>query len=186
MRKAAPWPCRRLRRHRRLHNLPRARQAGLRPVALLLAIQISSRAVPPPSRLYLVGSTAATGVGPRGGEVLRESLALSTLTDTDTMNARAEVAELVDAPDSKSGGAQAPCGFDSHLRHTRHESRNPHRRRRLSRAERGHPGRGAALAGARGRRRRGPVRVARARRRLLRAARPARDLGPLAARRNDP
>ena len=31
----------------------------------------------------------------------------------------AEVAELADAPDSKSGGAQAPCGFDSHLRHCR-------------------------------------------------------------------
>ena len=30
---------------------------------------------------------------------------------------RAEVAELADAPDSKSGGAHAPCGFDSHLRH---------------------------------------------------------------------
>src|SRR5439155_22982911 len=32
---------------------------------------------------------------------------------------RAEVAELADAPDSKSGGAHAPCGFDSHLRHSR-------------------------------------------------------------------
>jgi hypothetical protein len=31
---------------------------------------------------------------------------------------RAEVAELADAPDSKSGGAHAPCGFDSHLRHS--------------------------------------------------------------------
>src|SRR5437870_1324671 len=30
---------------------------------------------------------------------------------------RAEVAELVDAPDSKSGGVHAPCGFKSHLRH---------------------------------------------------------------------
>ena len=29
----------------------------------------------------------------------------------------AEVAELVDAPDSKSGGVYAPCGFKSHLRH---------------------------------------------------------------------
>jgi hypothetical protein len=29
----------------------------------------------------------------------------------------AEVAELADAPDSKSGGTQVPCGFDSHLRH---------------------------------------------------------------------
>src|ERR671923_1132724 len=34
----------------------------------------------------------------------------------DTM-APAEVAELADALDSKSSGAQAPCGFDSHLRH---------------------------------------------------------------------
>jgi hypothetical protein len=32
---------------------------------------------------------------------------------------RAEVAELADAPDSKSGGAHAPCGFDSHLRHSK-------------------------------------------------------------------
>src|SRR6266508_1629407 len=32
---------------------------------------------------------------------------------------RAEVAELADALDSKSSGARAPCGFDSHLRHTR-------------------------------------------------------------------
>jgi hypothetical protein len=30
---------------------------------------------------------------------------------------RAEVAELADALDSKSSGASAPCGFDSHLRH---------------------------------------------------------------------
>jgi hypothetical protein len=29
----------------------------------------------------------------------------------------AEVAELADALDSKSSGAKAPCGFDSHLRH---------------------------------------------------------------------
>ena len=28
------------------------------------------------------------------------------------------MAELADAPDSKSGGAHAPCGFDSHLRHS--------------------------------------------------------------------
>src|SRR5215218_10040086 len=32
---------------------------------------------------------------------------------------RAEVAELADAPDSKSGGPRGPCGFDSHLRHLR-------------------------------------------------------------------
>ena len=67
------------------------------------------------------------------------------------------MAELVDAPDSKSGGAQAPCGFDSHLRHTRNASRNPHRWRRLPGPERGHPGRGAALAGTRGRGRRDPA-----------------------------
>ncbi len=30
---------------------------------------------------------------------------------------RAEVAELADAPDSKSGEAHPSCGFDSHLRH---------------------------------------------------------------------
>ena len=29
----------------------------------------------------------------------------------------AEVVELADAPDSKSGGAYTPCGFDSRLRH---------------------------------------------------------------------
>ncbi len=29
----------------------------------------------------------------------------------------AGVAELADAPDSKSGGGDTPCGFDSHLRH---------------------------------------------------------------------
>ncbi len=34
-----------------------------------------------------------------------------------TMSNRAGVAELADAPDSKSGGAHPPCGFDSHLRH---------------------------------------------------------------------
>src|SRR6185312_7108126 len=32
--------------------------------------------------------------------------------------------ELADAPDSKSGGAHAPCGFDSHLRHSRSWTRN--------------------------------------------------------------
>jgi hypothetical protein len=37
----------------------------------------------------------------------------------------AEVAELADAPDSKSGGAHAPCGFDSHLRHSVMEMRGP-------------------------------------------------------------
>ena len=35
------------------------------------------------------------------------------------MERRAEVAELADALDSKSSGACAPCGFDSHLRHRR-------------------------------------------------------------------
>jgi hypothetical protein len=30
---------------------------------------------------------------------------------------RARVAELADAPDSKSGGLQNPCGFDSRLLH---------------------------------------------------------------------
>jgi hypothetical protein len=29
----------------------------------------------------------------------------------------AEVAELADAPDSKSGAPRGACGFDSHLRH---------------------------------------------------------------------
>src|ERR671934_3009905 len=33
----------------------------------------------------------------------------------------AEVAELADAPDSKSGGPRGPCGFDPHLRHQRRE-----------------------------------------------------------------
>ena len=30
---------------------------------------------------------------------------------------QAEVVEQADAPDSKSGGAYTPCGFDSRLRH---------------------------------------------------------------------
>ncbi len=35
----------------------------------------------------------------------------------------ARVAELADAPDSKSGGLQNPCGFDSRLLHTNPTSR---------------------------------------------------------------
>ena len=90
---------------------------------------------------------------------MRESTALSTLYRPARMRARAEVAELVDAPDSKSGGAQASCGFDSHLRHTRNASRNPHRRRRLPGPERGHPRRGSAVARPRVRGRRRPRRA---------------------------
>ena len=40
------------------------------------------------------------------------------LPSAPTLEPHAEVAELADAPDSKSGGAHAPCGFDSHLRHS--------------------------------------------------------------------
>ena len=64
--------------------------------------------------------------------------------------------------------------------------RNPHRRRRLPRTERGHPRGDAARARPRLGRRRRARRLARARGRDRRAARPARGLGDPAARRDDP
>ena len=36
---------------------------------------------------------------------------------TDGVASRGEVAELADAPDSKSGALHCACGFDPHLRH---------------------------------------------------------------------
>ena len=105
---------------------------------------------------------------------------------------QAEVAELADAPDSKSGGVKAPCGFDSHLRHwgpfvgCSREGRNPHRRRRLPRPERRHPGGRAAVVHARARGRRRPRGLAGACRWALRAARRERDLRAAAARGHHP
>src|SRR5882724_2345641 len=61
------------------------------------------------------------GVATRG-EPRRERLAEPASGVSDRRGLlwlRAEVAELADAPDSKSGGAHAPCGFDSHLRHSK-------------------------------------------------------------------
>ena len=54
-------------------------------------------------------------MGLSGSGVARRSNLLYSVSANFT--GRAEVAELADAPDSKSGGAHPPCGFDSHLRH---------------------------------------------------------------------
>jgi phosphofructokinase-like protein len=54
-----------------------------------------------------------------GKSAVLPSLQAGLSTDAGYSWFRAEVAELADAPDSKSGGAHAPCGFDSHLRHSK-------------------------------------------------------------------
>src|SRR6266542_5088912 len=53
----------------------------------------------------------------------RESRSIANRRAESSLNRRysgflAEVAELADAPDSKSGGPRGPCGFDPHLRHS--------------------------------------------------------------------
>ena len=175
-----------LRRHRRLRSLPRARQAGLRPVALLLAIQISSPAVPPPSRLLLGGSTAvARGRPARGPSIEGNPRAFNSQSPG------------YDARSGRSGGTGRRAGLKIRWGASSVWVRLPpsaHTECGVGILTGGGdcPGLNAVIrAVARRSQVRGDdvvgiaVRVARSRRRHVRAARPARDLGPPAARRDD-